>query len=205
MIMNNKLVNALMFAGGAAIGSILTWQLVKDAYRKLAEEEIASVKEHYRKRYEGPQQSEPTKGETDKSAYLTKREMTQEEKETVTQYADLTKSYISSENEQEVEYDSEPYVIKPELFGELPDYNAVSLTYYADGVLADDEGNVVTDADDVVGKDFADHIGDYEPDAVHIRNDWNQCDYEILSVFDRYEDIYQKDPHQMEVKWEEMK
>lgn len=203
--MNTKLASALIFVGGAAIGSIVTWQLVKETYRKLAAQEIASVREYYRGRYEGPQQSEPTKDETDNSTYLKKREPTQDETETITNYANLTKAYTSPEDEQKVEYDSEPYVISPDLFGELPDYNAVSLTYYADGVLADDDGNVVTDADDVVGKDFADHIGDYEPDAVHIRNDWNQCDYEILSVFDRYEDIHQKDPHQMEVKWDEMK
>lgn len=203
--MNTKLTSALIFVGGAAIGSIVTWQLVKEAYRKLAEEEIASVREHYKGRYDGPQQSEPTKGETNKSEYLSKREITKEEQEMVTNYSNLTKPYISPETEQEIEYDSEPYVISPDLFGELPDYNAVSLTYYADGVLADDEGNVMTDADDVVGKDFADHIGDYEPDAVHIRNDWNQCDYEILAVNDRYADISHNNPHQMEVEWDEMK
>lgn len=203
--MNTKLTSALIFVGGAAIGSIVTWQLTKETYRKLAAEEIASVREYYRGRYEGPQQSEPTKGETNKSAYLSKREPTKEETEMVTNYSNLTKAYTSPENEQEVEYETEPYVISPDLFGELPDYNAVSLTYYADGVLADDEGNVMTDADDVVGKDFADHIGDYEPDAVHIRSDWNQCDYEILAVTDRYEDIHKKDPHQMEVEWDEMK
>lgn len=203
--MNTKLTSALIFVGGAAIGSIVTWQLVKESYRKLAEQEIASVREYYRGRYEGPQQSEPTKGETNKPAYLSKREITKEETEMVNTYSDLAKPYISPDNEQEIEYETEPYVISPDLFGELDGYATMSLTYYADGVLADDQGNVMHDADDVVGKDFAEHIGDYEPDAVHIRSDWNQCDYEILAVTDKYADISNKNPHQMEVKWDEMR
>lgn len=203
--MNTKLTSALIFVGGAAIGSIVTWQLVKESYRKLAEQEIASVREYYKGRYEGPQQSEPTQGETNKSAYLSKREITKEETEMVTKYSTLTDAYISPENKQDVEYDTEPYVISPDLFGELDGYETMSLTYYADGVLVDDQGDVMHDADDVVGKDFAEHIGDYEPDAVHIRNDWNQCDYEILAVTDRYADIPHADPHQMEVEWDKMK
>ena len=41
--MNNKLIGAIAFVTGAAVGSIVTWKLVETKYRKLAEEEIASV------------------------------------------------------------------------------------------------------------------------------------------------------------------
>ena len=35
----------LIFAAGVAIGSAVTWKLVKDKYKKQADDEIASVKE----------------------------------------------------------------------------------------------------------------------------------------------------------------
>ena len=43
----NKL---LMFTLGAAAGSLLTWKIVEGKYKKIADEEIESVKEHYKNR-----------------------------------------------------------------------------------------------------------------------------------------------------------
>ena len=36
--MNNKLIGAIGFVVGAAVGSVITWNLVETKYRKLAEE-----------------------------------------------------------------------------------------------------------------------------------------------------------------------
>lgn len=41
----------LIFAAGVVIGSAVTWKLVKDKYKKLADEEIASVKEVWSKKH----------------------------------------------------------------------------------------------------------------------------------------------------------
>ena len=48
--MNNTVKNALIFVVGAAIGSVTTWYFVKDKYKKIADEEIESVKEYYSNR-----------------------------------------------------------------------------------------------------------------------------------------------------------
>ena len=45
--MKCKFVNVLMFAVGAAIGSAVTWKVVKTKYEKIAQEEIESVKEAF--------------------------------------------------------------------------------------------------------------------------------------------------------------
>lgn len=205
MKLDSKLVSTLLFIGGAAIGSVVTWQLVKETYRKMAEEEIASVKEYYKGRYSEPQPSEPTKSDTEVPVRAHRHDMTPEEKETVYRYSELTRSYVPTDEEQDVEYVTDPYVIAPELFGECEGYETKSLTYYADGILADDKGNIVDDADDVVGTDFKDHFGDFEDDAVHIRSEWAQCDFEIIAVETRYSDIKPRNPRQMEVKWDDMK
>lgn len=42
--MNKKLFGVIMFAVGAAVGSAVTWELVKTKYEQIAQEEIDSVK-----------------------------------------------------------------------------------------------------------------------------------------------------------------
>ena len=42
--MNNKVVNVIAFLLGAGVGSIATWKLVETKYKKLAQEEIDSVR-----------------------------------------------------------------------------------------------------------------------------------------------------------------
>ena len=49
----NILSNAIMFAAGAAIGSVVTWRLLKTKYENLVQEEIESI----RQVYSGPQDS----------------------------------------------------------------------------------------------------------------------------------------------------
>lgn len=205
--MNTKIVNALLFAAGAAIGSIVTWQLAKETYRKRTAEEIQSIRDYYKGRYDGPQQSEPVKGDTEGRNDIREGEASPggRFKEVVTQYNELTEPYTSYGSENpEYEPDTEPYVIRPEEFGECEGFEPVCLTYYqSDDILAYDNGQIVQDVDMVVG-DFKDHIGDYEPDAVHIRNEWNMRDYEILVSELTYAEARSRSPHQMEVEWDAM-
>ena len=42
--------NVLIFVLGAATGSVITWKLVEQKYKKIADEEIASVKERFKNR-----------------------------------------------------------------------------------------------------------------------------------------------------------
>ena len=53
----------------------------------------------------------------------------------------------------------------------------------------------VEDIENVVGLDFADHIGEYEDDAVHIRNERLRCDYEILRDLRKYSDVLEDKPY----------
>ena len=45
--MKCKFINVLMFAVGAAIGSAVTWKVVKAKYEKIVQEEIDSIKEAF--------------------------------------------------------------------------------------------------------------------------------------------------------------
>lgn len=47
--MNKTLISAIMFTTGAAIGSLVTWKVVETKYSRIAQEEIDSVKEEYKR------------------------------------------------------------------------------------------------------------------------------------------------------------
>ena len=100
--------------------------------------------------------------------------------------------------EEKVNMVEKPYIISPEEFGDFDEYTKLSLTYYSDGVLADENDEIVDDIDETVGADFADHFGEYEDDSVFVRNDRLKCDYEILRDNRSYSDVTGRYPGQME-------
>lgn len=194
-MMGDSVKNFIIFAAGAAIGSAITWNFVKAKYEQIANEEIASVKDTYAKKLEEirDHEIEEELGEDDEDDFY--EEDTDEEEFSegdMENYYDAVREYEhndydnSTKNELEVD---KPYVISPEEFGEFDNYEQISLTYYDDGYLADDMDDLVEDVEDIIGWELLNHIGEYEEDAIHIRNDSLKTDYEILRVMDRYSDI----------------
>lgn len=193
----SKVTNFVMFAMGAAVGSVVTWQYVKKKYEQIAQEEIDSVKAVFMKKdpdmevtvSETPHQAEPRKVE---------------EKPSISEYAALLKNegytnYSGTRKEEQIAMSNKPYVISPEEFGEDEEYEKISLTYYADQVLADENDELVEDVEGAVGFESLTHFGEYEDDSVFVRNDRLKCDYEILLDQRTYSDVVKTRPHQMEV------
>lgn len=184
--MSKTLSYIFMFSLGAAVGSAVAWRMLKTKYEQIAQEEIDSVKEVFQKR-----QSELEKAHKSVEAEET---VSEEIKEA---YEEIARDYntISTERAKERKEESvkkKPYVISPDEFGMLDEYDDITLTYYADGVLIDDGGEVIKNIDEVVGKESLKHFGDYagDEDSVYVRNDAKKTDYEILRDYDRYADIY---------------
>lgn len=176
--MNNTLSKVVIFAAGAAIGSAVTWKLLYNRYEQMREEDIESYKEAHSRR-ERREDSEGDIQEEDPAIARAEYEEIIKESGYATQ----------SEIEEETDDVEKPYVISPDEFDEFDDYQTVSLTYYEDDVLTDDDNEIVDDIEGTVGTDFARHFGEYEEDSVHIRNDSRKCDYEILRDSRRYSDV----------------
>lgn len=190
--------NFFTFVTGLVIGSVVTYVVVKDKFEKIAQEEIDSVKEVFRRRVEK---------EADKKVEKIAEKEVEKIRKEYNDYGSLTKNYTSySKNETEeddcaqvedgvelfeVERASNsdrPYVIDPWDFGGEEGYDTVTLNYYADDVLTDSDNNVIEDEDidDFVGADFAEHFGEYEKDCVCVRNDRLKIDYEICRDIIKY-------------------
>ena len=191
----------IAFATGAIVGSVVTWCFVKKKYERIAQEEIDSVKEVFAKKEFDSGAKEMAKAGEEVVKGLNGGIRQAKEKPDLVQYAAMVQKYGGTVGEEkEVPMKEKfPYVIPPEEFGEFDDYERISLTYYADGVLADDNNEVVDDVEDIVG-DALDHFGEYEDDSVFVRCDERKCDYEILMDQRTFSEVAENGPRQVEVQ-----
>lgn len=187
--MNNKIIPFLTFVLGAVAGSFLTWRYLKDVYEQIAQEEIDSVKEIFRKQEKKLPEDEKPKRKT-----FNKQEIAEYaariQNEGYTNYTDVT----SGKNRMKKK-ERKPYVISPEEFGEFDEYEKISLTYYSNNILTDENNEIVEDVEDTVGVESLTHFGEYEDDSVFVRNDVRKCDYEILLDQRSYTEIARGMPH----------
>ena len=195
--MNRKLSAALLFTAGVAVGSLVTWRYFKSKY-EVVEDEIEEKTEEA----EGESEEEDPEVLESKMSY---------KKPPLKEYVKMveTNGYVPKTHMEEVEdeiangeWDDkdvyEPYIIRPEEYGELHAYETLSLNYYADGVLTDELDNPIEDVESLVPADFADHFGEYEDDVVHVRNDNLECDYEILRDLRKFTDVVGEYPYPTE-------
>lgn len=219
--MNVKWVKGLfIFAAGFAIGAVGTRQYLKTKYQKYAEGEIQEIKAMYDEKHgeldiasmypssivaENPFGDEYTQRLKDiLDARITIKHKDVDENK--------TKAAIKSSIETRQLYDKQvndfgysdgdyqrtdtPYIISPDMYGEYDDYEQADLIYYDDKVVADDAGAILSDEEvnEVVGLESLNHFGEYEEDAVYVRNDRLKCDYEIVRDEQTYEEMLVDQP-----------
>lgn len=207
--MNCKFINVLMFAAGAAIGSVVTWKVVKTKYDQIMQEEIDSIKETFADIYSDSQDEESAdeeQSDTSESQIswdeLEDLDEEEEPEEDLNEYESLVKKYYTNEKggaEDMIDNKPKaPYVISPYDFGELDDYSLFELTYYADGILEDEDYNIVNDVEDLLGPKALTTFGEYEEDAVFVRNEELRADFQILKEYRTYSEARSVGPNQVD-------
>ena len=185
--MNKTLSNLFIFTAGAAIGSVVTWKLVKDKYSRLAMKEVEEMREYYANLTRNDAEETSDEGSADVPANGIPEFAEQDRVD----YANLAGAYTSTTKEGgPAIVVQRPEVITPGEFGEYG-YPTVSLTLYADGVLVDEYDDVIPpeDIDAMVGLESLTHFGEYEDDSVFVRNERLETDYEILKDTRNYADV----------------
>lgn len=178
--------NLVIFTAGLVIGALGTWKFVEEKYRKISNEEIESVRQMYEER----EKAKEKVNEAIKEASDISKEVLDKinNKPDIQEYTNIVKTYESNNNKKDAT--EEPYVIDPEEFGDIDGYETSTLLYFeGDGYLTDDNHELIDNMDEIIGFDALNHFGDYEDDAVHIRNDNLQTDYEILKCLGNYKDL----------------
>ena len=171
--MNNNVKIIFGFTLGVAAGVAATWKFFKTKYETILREEIDSVKEVYSKRNSSDVENDS----------VCVREQVEDYKKLVNDLSYNKKGGSESMKKCNIE------VIPPDEYGVEDDYDLISITYYADGVLADDGDYQIEDIVGTVGPEALDSFGEWEDDAVYVRNDDRKCYYEILRDEMKYSDL----------------
>lgn len=198
----------MSFIGGAAVGSLICFALLKEKYETLANEEIEHMNNYYEEELKNV------------------REVVEEIKESEEQekktYVDYVKKYSPDEIVKDKYYDmpypdvipdvidedyheddsppedppendllyEDPFVISREDFDDTySHFDKITITYYEDDdVLADEQDEVIPDIDAVVGYDSLGRFGDMSDDdnIVYVRNGRLGSDYEIVLAQESY-------------------
>lgn len=171
----------IAFAAGAVVGSVATFIFLKknEEYEVVSSYDDVKEKETFNEIGK-----KVAKGFRD--GFADGMKDSNPEKAKYEEYANKYKS----ENEEEEDV-RKPYVISPDEFDENG-YDTLSLTYYADGVLTDDQDERMDDDDieELIGKESLNHFGEYEDDSVFVRNDRRKLDIEILLDMRNYHDFH---------------
>lgn len=212
--------NVFIFLGGAAIGSLITWKYVETKYKKLAEEEIASVKELYKEKLAEKSEFNKQKVEEIKNNYpcgidekdIQKKEVDKNNEElekiinnqkyvTGTDYAEEDKESVQVEDPEDDLNDEDyivpvevgptkpepPYIITEDEFGEFGNEEQ-TLIFYSDSVLADEDDDVITDPESVIGNALIE-FNNPMTERVFVRDEAQEIDYIILRSEKTYSEV----------------
>lgn len=186
--MNRSVGYILTFTAGVAIGVAASYKALKTHFERITQEEIDSFYETVK-----PEKTE----EAEKAIEIEKAES-----EHIKKFIGIVNDmgYAGKEvTEEEVADVTKPYVITDTEFAALDEteYDIITLTYYADGILSDDKDDIIYDIDDIVGEDSLAHFDDANEhgksvDTIYVVNDELGTAYEILRDNREYESASRK-------------
>ena len=194
-----------IFAAGLAIGAVAGACVIKNKVLADAKEEIEEVREYYRSKSVEATDEVAEEVKEVKEVVEEVKEVVQEikngsDKRTYVNYNKLASTY--KPQEEPTRFD-DPFIIDPSEFGEDPEYDTMTLTYFADGVLVDDVDEVVEEPDIVVGLENLKVFEEFGASSIYVRNDIYKTDYEVIRDDWNYSDIKEppivreKKPHQL--------
>jgi hypothetical protein len=204
--MKCRFINVLAFAIGAAVGSVVTWKVLEKKYDKIVQEELESIRDRFGSEEDGTDEKCEDADDSEEGRSSSHRQinwadledLNEDEDDDKSEYERLTQNYSSEKGGAELKEASQPYVIAPEDFGEIDDYKQFELTYYADGILEDEEYNIIKDYEGLIGRDSLYTFGEYEDDSVFVRNDAIKADFQILKDYRTYEVARGVSPNQVD-------
>ena len=185
-----KISHVLTFVGGAAIGSIGTWYVLKKYYEDKTEKEIQSVKEAYDRPILSPGNPYVISPKELREALKLQAKAEDNELKTRTIIDEVKERGYVPEIPHTPALEK-PYVISPDEFGEYHDYQQIELTFYADNVLADDNDILLShdEVEESCGYECLLHFDEYEEGMVYVRNDQKKCEYVITKDYRNYSEV----------------
>lgn len=196
--MNSIIIKAGIFAAGLGIGFFAGKKFYQEKYRKMADEDIASVNEMTTRRINEMKQAiMDVDAEAEENVEISTTEdiedISDEELKTneriVMQYNKAVKKEGEVESIRPKPTKAMIYVISEEEYMEEGDYDKVSLEYFeGDKILVDDRDIPVDDPDAIIGEGTLDDFVISDDAEMYVRNDNISIDYELTKSEGSYRD-----------------
>ena len=194
-----------IFLLGAATGSLITYKIVEKKYIKIMEQEIEDFKEYTKQKIDNMKiefnLEKPEKDFEMKTTEYPDGRIVNESIHYKNKIEELGYDAGMDAGDNEEDYTikiepqvehTKPYVISPEEYG-ATEYEMISLTLYADGVLVEDDEDAIIDNPEMIIGDTLKYFGQFDDDALHVRDENNECDYEILKSEKNYYDLIKEE------------
>lgn len=183
---------AFIFIGGAVTGSLVSWYFTKKKYETLAENEIAKMREGYRKK--NKELADRARVKPNISEVVNDRltirqddvDLSEKEENLIAKYAEEsepTGEENISPNDDIIEF------IDDGEFASMNGYEKVNLVLYEDDVLANEMSDDIVLVEDTVGQQAIDDFKHYNPEAFYVRNNQLMTEYEITRDHRTYEEV----------------
>lgn len=209
--------NILIFLAGAAAGSLVTWKLIEHKYAELADKEINSVVETFKKEKEELEKTVESiynrhekshiSSTKDGEKLLNDKIISQNDYSVGIDTAEEGKESVQVEDQEEIihspddeEYENirtkpidtskqPPYIIDENEYGEFGN-DEQTLIFYEDGILADEDDEPITDIEDAVGEALVEFANDPLLERLYVRNEQKEIDFIILKSEKSYKEVY---------------
>ena len=192
----------IAFTLGAATGALVTWFALRERYAQKMRDERAALRETMRQTPRDiVETSEPNRPDDQETDAVYTDYVAKARKYNPTGY-DITPGSADSDEDivptiekiDPVQDYRDPYVISTDEYAAMDGYEASTLTYFRDGILADENYDMITDIEDTVG-DALERLEQYGEDCVYVRNERLRVDYEVLRDMRTYREILKQKPY----------
>lgn len=185
-------MNKVIYASaiGFLFGALSGYFVARRVHEKRTDQEVESLKAardilvKSAKHLGDAQQSNDTQSSCHTETFSKKKECESYEQKVAAFYGE---SSDSKEKRIRVLSDDELY--------DYPEFNEVTLTYYRDGVIADDDDTVFKDAEKYIGTDALEHFDGGKESVIYVLNSENETVYEILWSYMSYKEILEEKPY----------
>lgn len=196
-----KLSHVIAFVAGAVIGYFTADYLLKDKYEKRFQQEVSSTIEAFKtNKNEGYNKNNEVTFNGEKLKAVSDEVVVADIKEYAKNIGKHDYSEVNNDKPYEESKDDDidhtkPYIITEEEVDAYMNYSITQWNYYADGVLTDENNEVVEDVSTTIGKEAFEYLKRTSESAIYVRNDLLELDYEILKNEMTYAELLEKKPY----------
>ena len=162
----------ICFVIGAAVGFGAATLLMKSRYESMVEEETKSAMEWVKSKNDGEKTEEPI-SHSDSHAEIVKK-------------ADEIAKMYSKEDEGSMNGNTPYRIAEGDFVIDDDEYGKVSLELYTEDETVYEDGEPISNIDEVVGRDNLDFLMSIDDDVMYVRNETYMIDYEICKINGSY-------------------